>query len=84
MHAKNVTIIFGYMLYDSSTITVSLYRGQRLTPDNVASGYIYGIGAVLAQAQSANRRLQVVPKPSTSLLATPSIPFIIPKNPVNV
>lgn len=27
MHAKNVTVNFGFLLYDASVITVSLYEG---------------------------------------------------------
>lgn len=27
MHAKNVTVTFGFLLYDASAITVSLYKG---------------------------------------------------------
>jgi hypothetical protein len=54
------------MLYDSSVITVSLYKGQRLTPDNVASGYIYVIGDVLLQAKTNSRRLQAVPMTPTA------------------
>ena len=78
------------MLYDSSVITVSLYKGQRLTPKNVASGYIYGIGDVLSQAQTNGRRLQVVPKTptasptATNLSANPILPTIISKDPVNI
>jgi hypothetical protein len=58
-----VTITLGYMLFDSSKITISRYPGQRLTPNNVASGYIYGISTILPQTTSTTgkRRLQVVP-----------------------
>jgi hypothetical protein len=61
MHAKNVTVTFGYLLYDASIISISLYKGERLTPDNIASGYIYGIGSIIPRTTPGNRRLQVVP-----------------------
>jgi hypothetical protein len=61
MHAKKLTVTFGYLLYDVSIISVSLYKGERLTPDNIASGYIYGIGSIIPQTTPGKRRLQVVP-----------------------
>jgi hypothetical protein len=61
MHAKDVTVTFGYLLYDASIISISLYKGERLTPDNIASGYIYGIGSIIPQTAPPKRRLQVVP-----------------------
>ena len=27
MHAKNVTVTFGFLMYDASAITISLYKG---------------------------------------------------------
>lgn len=83
MHVKNVTITLGYILYDSSQITVSLYSGQRLTPDNVASGYIYGIGAILPQT-TYGRRLQVIPAPTAKATSASALPSIDAYNTVNV
>jgi hypothetical protein len=66
MHAINLTITFGYLLYDASIITVSFYEGQRFIPDNIADGFIYGINAIIAQnnvsqSNTTKRLLQVVP-----------------------
>ncbi len=61
MHAKNVTVTFGYLLYDASIISISLYKGERLTPDSIASGYIYGIGSIIPQTPPPKRRLQTAP-----------------------
>lgn len=46
VHVRNVTIIFGYMIFDSSKITISVFEGQSLTPGNIAKDFIYGIRTI--------------------------------------
>lgn len=76
LHVKDITITFGYLLYDASAVTVSLYEGQMLVPGSVAQGYIFGIKQINAQSHLAstqgNRRLQVMDRariPSASAAA---------------
>ena len=58
-HVRNVTIIFGYMIYDSSKITINLYEGQHLIPGNIAKDYIYGIRSI--KTIQVPRLLQATP-----------------------
>lgn len=83
MHVKNVTITFGYLLYDAAAVTISLYEGQMLVPGSVAQGYIFGIRQVNAQSHigdgTNNRRLQVINRtriPSAVAAALPTIPAV--------
>lgn len=91
LHVKNITITFGYLLYDASAITVSLYEGQMLVPGSVAQGYIFGIQQIKAQSfltnNTSNRRLQVIERasvPSASAKVSPSVPTITAVDPSNI
>lgn len=80
---KNVTVYFGYMLYDASRITISQYEGQKLVPDSIPHGYIFGIGLVVPQTP-AKRLLQVVPPQMLSIntIANPTVtPTVSPTRP---
>lgn len=59
VHVKDVTVIFGYMLFDSSVITVSLYEGQSLTPGSIPQGFVYGIKTI--KTAPPKRLLQIAP-----------------------
>lgn len=56
---KDVTVIFGFMLFDSSVITVSLFEGQSLTPGNIPQGFVYGIKTI--KTAHPKRLLQIAP-----------------------
>jgi hypothetical protein len=92
MHAKDVTVYFGFLLYDASVITVGFYEGQRLIPDTIPDGYIYGISLITAQNTTSGRRLQLIPNlpsaPATLsprvTVPTPKMPLINAINPVNI
>ena len=100
MHVKDITITFGYILYDMSIVTVSLYEGQILVPGSVTQEFIFGIRQVNSQSQLAGgagrRRLQVVDRamipsakaPSRAYKATSkkelSVPVISAIDPSNV
>lgn len=88
MHVKNVTITFGYLLYDASAVTVSLYEGQMLVPGSIAQGYIFGIRQVNAQSHfgngTNNRRLQVIDRARIPSAVAASLPTISAVDPTNV
>ena len=64
--AKNVTIYFGYMLYDASVITISLFEGQQLMPSSIPNGYIFGINLITSKNATTKRMLQIVPPQTIS------------------
>jgi hypothetical protein len=93
MDAKDVTVNFGYLLYDASVISVGFYEGQWLIPNSIADGYIYGISFITAQNTNANRILQVVPNnrlfsanysSSNDGAVDPNLPAINATNPVSI
>lgn len=68
VNIPSITVVFGFMLFDSSIITVSLYEGQSLIPGSVPQGYVYGIKAIKKPPPPA-RLLQIAP-PSINLTAS--------------
>lgn len=43
-HSKNVTITFGFLIFDSSKYTISVYEKLNFSPTDIKKDLLYGIG----------------------------------------
>jgi hypothetical protein len=79
MHAKSILVTFGYLLFDSSIITVGFYENQPLVPDAIPKGYIYGINGIKSVNSTAS-----TPKSATATTTATAAPNPVAKTVANL